>query len=133
KAAGCKPATPSPPPGPDSRIPAPASPAAATRATLAACTETGRDAMRRRHLLLGLALPLAWPARAQDALPRSIRLIVPFAAGASSDTIARLVSVRLAEALGTSIVVENRAGAGGLIAAQAVARAAPDGATLLWS
>lgn len=89
--------------------------------------------MRRRHLLLGLALPLARPARAQDALPRAIRLIVPFAAGASSDTIARIVSARLADALGTAIVVENRASTSGLIAAQAVARAAPDGATLLWS
>ena len=87
--------------------------------------------MRRRPLLLGLALPLARTAAAQE-LPRTIRLLVPFAAGASSDTIARVVAVRLAEALGTSIIVENRAGAGGLLAAQAVARAAPDGATLLW-
>jgi tripartite-type tricarboxylate transporter receptor subunit TctC len=93
--------------------------------------------MRRRHLLLGLALPLAHvafarPAVAQDALPRTIRLIVPFAAGASSDTVARIVAAKLAEPLGTTIVVENRAGAGGLLAAQMVARAAPDGGTLLW-
>lgn len=87
--------------------------------------------MRRRHLMLGLALPLARPARAQD-LPRTIRVIVPFAAGASSDTVARLVCAKLAEALGVGIVIENRAGAGGLLAAQMVARAAPDGATLLW-
>jgi tripartite-type tricarboxylate transporter receptor subunit TctC len=76
------------------------------------------------------------PARhalAQDALTgRSIRLVVPFAAGASSDTIARIVSAKLTEALGANIVVENRAGAGGLLAAQLVARAAPDGTTLLW-
>ncbi len=87
--------------------------------------------MRRRHLLLGLALPLASPALAQD-LPRTIRVLVPFAAGASSDTLARLVTAKLAEALGVNFVIENRAGAGGLIAAQTVARAAPDGATLLW-
>ncbi len=87
--------------------------------------------MRRRHLLMGLALPLARPVLAQD-LPRTIRIIVPFAAGASSDTVARLVSARLAEALGVNIVIENRAGAGGLIAAQTLARAAPDGTTLLW-
>ncbi len=87
--------------------------------------------MHRRALFLAPLLPLALPARAQD-LPRSIRLIVPFAPGASSDTIARIVAARLAEPLGTQIVVENRAGAGGLIAAQTVARAAPDGATLLW-
>ena len=90
--------------------------------------------MLRRHLLLGLAaMPLPPPALAQDALAgKSIRLVVPFAAGASSDTIARIVSAKLAEALGASIVVENRAGAGGLLAVQLVARAAPDGMTLLW-
>jgi tripartite-type tricarboxylate transporter receptor subunit TctC len=87
--------------------------------------------MRRRHMLLGLTLPLIRPALAQD-FPRAIRVIVPFAAGASSDTIARIVSAKLADMLGVTIVVENRAGAGGLIAAQTVARAAPDGATLLW-
>lgn len=87
--------------------------------------------MRRRHLLMGLALPLARPALAQD-LPRAVRIVVPFAAGASSDIVARLVSSKLADVLGTTLVVENRAGAGGLLAAQTVARAAPDGATLLW-
>jgi tripartite-type tricarboxylate transporter receptor subunit TctC len=87
--------------------------------------------MRRRHLLLGLALPLARPALAQE-LPRSIRIVVPFAAGASSDTVARLVSAKLADVLGTTLVIENRAGAGGLLAAQTVARATPDGTTLLW-
>jgi tripartite-type tricarboxylate transporter receptor subunit TctC len=87
--------------------------------------------MHRRTLLFAPLLPMAVPALAQE-LPRSIRLIVPFAAGASSDTIARLVAARLAEPLGVQIVVENRAGAGGLIAAQTVARAAPDGGTLLW-
>lgn len=91
--------------------------------------------MRRRHLGAA-ALLAALPARrlrADEAWPaRPIRLIVPFAPGASSDTIARLVAVRLAEALGGSIVIENRAGAGGLLAAQTVARAAPDGYTLLW-
>lgn len=85
--------------------------------------------MRRRALL---ALPglLAAPALAQE---RPIRLIVPFVAGASSDTIARLVAGKLGEALGATVVVENRAGAGGLVAAQAVAQAAPDGTTLLWA
>ncbi len=91
--------------------------------------------MRRRHFgigLVGAALP-ARPGHAQDTWPtRPIRVIVPFAAGASSDTIARIVAAKLAEPLGASIVVENRAGAGGLLAAQTVARAAPDGYTLLW-
>jgi tripartite-type tricarboxylate transporter receptor subunit TctC len=88
--------------------------------------------MRRRILLSGLAAVLARPAIAQDLTGRTIRLIVPFAAGASSDTIARIVAVKLADALGATIVIENRAGAGGLLAAQLVARAAPDGTTLLW-
>jgi len=91
--------------------------------------------MRRRHIALGLgAAILARHGQAQDGWPnRPIRLIVPFVAGASSDTIARLVAARLGAPLGTTIVVENRAGAGGLIAAQTVAQATPDGATLLWS
>jgi len=91
--------------------------------------------VHRRQILRGLGAALmATPAAAEDRWPgRPIRLIVPFAAGASSDTIARLVAARLAEALGASIVVENRAGAGGLLAAQTVARATPDGTTLLWS
>jgi tripartite-type tricarboxylate transporter receptor subunit TctC len=90
--------------------------------------------MKRRSLALTPLALLARPARAQENWPpRPVRVIVPFAAGASSDTLARLVCVRLAETLGASIVVENRAGAGGLLAVQAVARAAPDGTTLLWS
>jgi len=91
--------------------------------------------VQRRHFGIGLAgaTLVATPGRAQDTWPnRPIRLIVPFVAGASSDTIARIVAAKLAEPLGTSIVVENRAGAGGLLASQMVARAAPDGYTLLW-
>ena len=88
--------------------------------------------MRRRHAASALgAACLTRTGRAQEAWPS--RLIVPFVAGASSDTIARLVALRLGEPLGTSIIVENRAGAGGLIAARTVAHATPDGCTLLWS
>jgi tripartite-type tricarboxylate transporter receptor subunit TctC len=94
------------------------------------------DAMLRRDLLAGLGLLSVRGAAAQGSAAswpsRPVRLIVPFAAGASSDTIARLVMARAGEALGGSVVIENRAGAGGLIAAQAVARAEPDGYTLLW-
>lgn len=89
--------------------------------------------MRRRATLLGLGALAALPARGQDAWPgRPIRLIVPFAPGASSDTLARLITARAAGPLGAGFVIENRAGAGGLLAAQYVARAAPDGTTLLW-
>jgi tripartite-type tricarboxylate transporter receptor subunit TctC len=89
--------------------------------------------MRRRHLFGLVAAALARPAWAQDLTGRSIRLIVPFAPGASSDTVARIVSAKLADPLGATILVENRSGAGGLLAVQTVARAAPDGTTLLWS
>lgn len=89
--------------------------------------------MDRRQAVLGFGAMLAQPALAQEwRVARPIRLIVPFAAGASSDTIARLVAARLGAALGTSFVIDNRAGAGGLLACQWVARAVPDGTTLLW-
>lgn len=86
--------------------------------------------MRRRDAML---LTLSVPAAAQAPWPqRQPRLIVPFVAGSSTDQVARLIATRLGEALGVAMVVENRAGAGGLIANQAVARAAPDGYTLLF-
>ncbi len=65
----------------------------------------------------------AWPAR-------PLRLIVPFPPGGAADTIGRLVALKLGERLGQSVVVENRAGGGTIIAAQAAAQAAPDGYTL---
>lgn len=77
-----------------------------------------------------LALPLA--ARAQDWKPdRPMRLVVPFAPGGSQDVIGRLFAKAVGERLGQSIVVDNRGGAGGLLGGEAVARAAPDGHTLL--
>jgi tripartite-type tricarboxylate transporter receptor subunit TctC len=89
--------------------------------------------MQRRAAMLMLGGLAALPARAQDAWPgRPVRLVVPFAPGASSDTLARLISAKAAGPLGGSFVVENRAGAGGLLAVQHVARSAPDGTTLLW-
>ena len=83
---------------------------------------------RRIALLAPLALPSL--ARAQDWPVRPIRIILPFAAGGSSDIAARLVAPRVSAALGQQIVIENRGGGGGNIAAEAVARAAPDGHTV---
>ena len=75
--------------------------------------------------------------RARPAPPRwpekPVRLVVPFVGGSSTDTIARVLALRLGEELGQNIVVENRAGAGGLLAAHTVQRAEPDGYTLLFS
>ncbi|MBL6454910.1 tripartite tricarboxylate transporter substrate binding protein [Belnapia sp. T6] len=80
----------------------------------------------RALLTLLLLVPLA--AAAQGGPP--IRMIVPFAPGGASDTTARLVVPPLAAALGRVIVIENRPGAGGMLGAEAIARAAPDGTTL---
>src|SRR5215468_10038973 len=70
-------------------------------------------------LAQGTATPPRWPER-------PIRLVVPFQAGSSSDTIARIVSQKLAERLGQQIVVDNRVGASAMIGTEAVARSQPD-------
>ncbi len=75
-----------------------------------------------------LALPLA---RAQDYPNRPITLVVPYAAGGGNDAMARIVADKMSKTLGQQIVIENRGGAGGTIATRAVARAAPDGYTLV--
>jgi tripartite-type tricarboxylate transporter receptor subunit TctC len=83
--------------------------------------------------LASLLPGLGASAFAQQAYPaRSIHLIVPFAAGGSVDSSARIVGAKLAERLSQQVVIENRGGAGGSIGSEAVARAAPDGYTVLW-
>ncbi|MDB5415791.1 MAG: transporter substrate-binding protein [Rubritepida sp.] len=84
----------------------------------------------RRAMLAAAALtPLA--AAAQEFAGRPIRLVIPFVAGGATDVIGRVIAERLGRKLSTNVVVENRAGANGNIGAEAVARAEPDGHTLL--
>jgi tripartite-type tricarboxylate transporter receptor subunit TctC len=80
---------------------------------------------------LGTVLPRPHPAAAQDFPTRPIRMIIPYPPGGASDVIARLLGPHMTEALGQTIVIENRPGANGGIAAEFVARSAPDGYTLL--
>jgi len=89
--------------------------------------------MHRRTLLAAtLATPMAASAQSEWRPARPINLIVPFAAGSGTDAVARVLAQMLAPELGgATITVENRPGANGTIAAMAVARAAPDGYTLL--
>jgi tripartite-type tricarboxylate transporter receptor subunit TctC len=80
--------------------------------------------------VLALALVAATPCAAQYP-DKPIRLLLPFPAGGTVDLVARLATAQMAEELGRPFVIENRAGAGGMIATDATAKAAPDGYTLL--
>jgi tripartite-type tricarboxylate transporter receptor subunit TctC len=81
--------------------------------------------------VLAILLALALPASAQSYPSRSITLIVPFAPGGPADLLARLIGQKMSEDLGQTIVVDNRPGANTIIGAQMVAKARPDGYTLL--
>lgn len=88
--------------------------------------------MRLRHRVGAIVLGLASVAAFAQAYPsRPVKLVVPFAAGGGPDVEARRFAPKLAEALGGSVVVENRVGAAGIVAAEVVAQAPPDGYTLL--
>ncbi|MBC7778775.1 MAG: tripartite tricarboxylate transporter substrate binding protein [Proteobacteria bacterium] len=91
------------------------------------------DATRRRLLVTTASSALASlsPARAQSFPVKPIRIIVPFPAGGTTDVIARFIAQRMSESMGQPVLVENRGGAGGTIGAEIVARASPDGYTMM--
>lgn len=92
---------------------------------------------RRRAILrlaAGAAATASLGARAQSEWPsRPVRIVVPYAPGGSADTLGRMIAKHLGEALKQTVVVENRAGAAGMVGSQHVARSAPDGYTLVVS
>src|SRR4051812_41030751 len=84
-----------------------------------------------RSFLLAFALAAVLPAHAQSYPTKPIRLVVPFAPGGSSSIIARAFSAEMAKGLGQQFVVENKPGGAGNVAMEEVARATPDGYTLI--
>ena len=90
--------------------------------------------LARRHLVaIAAFVAFTGPASAGEWPDRPVRIIYPYAAGSSGDITARLIARRLSNRLGQSFIVENRVGANGVIAANAVSHSAPDGYTLLWA
>ena len=98
-------------------------------------TETVAVESRRRFISIGAAAGLVgaapWAFAQDGGYPKQpIKLIVPFAAGSGTDAVARITAQMLGEALKASVIVDNRAGASGVISAELVAKAPPDGYTL---
>ncbi len=92
--------------------------------------------MHKRSLLRLLSLPLLLPARgvfSQSALPKTVRVVVPLPAGSGNDFNARLMMGKMAGILGVNFVIDNKAGANGVIGTMDVVRAKPDGQTLLFA
>ncbi|MDR6522129.1 tripartite tricarboxylate transporter substrate binding protein [Variovorax gossypii] len=88
--------------------------------------------MLRRHILLASAVSLCYGVKAEEPFPqRPLKMVVPFAAGGGTDIVARLVAVEMSGALGQPVVVDNRAGAGGSMGADIVAKSRADGYTML--
>ena len=106
---------------------------------LARCSSTTANPQQKEHnetrpltrpVLVGL-LTIAGTASAQTYPERPITLVVPYPAGGGNDVLGRLVAERMGKALGGTIIVENRGGAGGTIGTRQVAKSAPDGYTML--
>ena len=92
----------------------------------------GRSTITRRAALAALVASSALPAFAQSTWPtRPVRIVVPFAAGGTTDILARAIAPELSKAFGQQFIVDNRAGAGGNVGAEIVAHSPPDGYTLL--
>src|SRR5690348_9213558 len=92
--------------------------------------------MRRRSVLVGaaaasLAAPAVMAQSPQQFPSKPVRIVVPYTAGGGADTTARLIGPKLQEALGQTVVIDNKPGAGGTIGDDAVAKAPPDGHILL--
>ena len=93
-----------------------------------------RNALASRPFLIAVALAAlcaAVPARAEPYPTHTIRLIVPFPPGGSNDVVARIIAPHLEKALGQTVIVDNRPAAAGIVGSDAVAKAVPDGHTLL--
>src|SRR4051794_22481428 len=103
----------------------------------ASAQETPEVGMRISLLVLAtagtVAMGSAHPTRAQDYPTRPVTLVVPYAAGGGLDQLARLLQSPVEKRLGRPLVIENRAGGGTVIGAASVAKAAPDGYTLLFA
>jgi tripartite-type tricarboxylate transporter receptor subunit TctC len=97
--------------------------------------DRGRERVNKPGCFAAIALVAAFaaasPAQAQDYPSRLVRLIVPQAAGGGTDTFARVIGQKLGERWGQSVVIENKAGAGGVVGTDFVAKSAADGYTLL--
>src|ERR1041385_6885048 len=93
----------------------------------------GMTTFTRRSLLAGLAGLAAAPAFAQSYPNHPISLLVPWAPGGSTDILARIVAAKLHESMDQPVIIDNRTGAAGNIGTGVVARAAPDGYTILFN
>lgn len=97
--------------------------------------KNARDSRTARRLLATLVcaplLCATATAQSEEYPSKALRMVVPFGPGTTTDTIARLVSDRMSKALGQSIIIENKAGAGGTIGTAQVSRSAPDGYTII--